>query len=91
MKTKQAGLLTRIVVLALLAATAIGLLNTRKQISTARREKAQLEEQIAQQIQANADLSDVVENSDDPDHQETVARTRLGLVEPGERVFIYTD
>lgn len=91
MKTKKAGLLTKVVVLALLAATAIGLLNVRSQILDAQAEKAALEEQLAEQTQINADLADAVANSGDPERQEDIARSKLGLVSPGEKVFIYTD
>ena len=41
--------------------------------------------------QVNADLSDAVENSDDPDRQADIARGKLGLVEPGEYIFRFTD
>ena len=47
---------------------------------------------LRQQIlTANADLSDAVENSDDPDRQADIARGKLGLVEPGEYIFRFTD
>ncbi|MFR4562396.1 MAG: spore cortex biosynthesis protein YabQ [Flavonifractor plautii] len=45
----------------------------------------------AAQKQVNADLSDAVENSDDPDRQADIARGKLGLVEPGEYIFRFTD
>lgn len=91
MRIKKAGLLTKVVVLALLAATAIGLLNVRNQILQAQAEKEALERQVAQQAQTNADLADAVENSGDPDRQADLAREKLGLVEPGEYVFQFTD
>ena len=91
MRVKKAGLLTKLVVLALLAATAIGLLNVRNQILQAEAERAAMERQVAQQAQTNADLADAVSNSDDPDRQADIARSKLGLVAPGEKVFIYTD
>ena len=47
--------------------------------------------QVAAQTQINADLADAVENSDDPDRQADIARGKLGLVEPGERVFYFTN
>lgn len=91
MRSKKAGLLTKMVVLALLAATAMGLLNVRSQILQAEAERASMEAQVAQQTQTNADLADAVAHSDDPERQEDIARTKLGLVTPGARVFIYTD
>ena len=91
MHTKKAGLLTKLVVLALLAAAAIGLLNVRGMILQAEAERAEMEAKVAQQTQINADLTDAVDNSGDPDRQADIARSKLGLVSPGEKVFIYTD
>ena len=85
MKTKKASLLTKLVVLALLIGAATGLLNLRQQILTAQSDLAEAEAQV------NADLSDAVENSDDPDRQADIARGKLGLVEPGEYIFRFTD
>ena len=105
MKTKKASLLTKLVVLALLIGAATGLLNLRQQILTAQSDLAEAEAQVAAQKQVNADLSDAVENSDDPDRQVSavltdhcvitlradIARGKLGLVEPGEYIFRFTD
>ena len=79
-KTKKASLLTKLVVL-----------NLRQQILTAQSDLAEAEAQVAAQKQVNADLSDAVENSDDPDRQADIARGKLGLVEPGEYIFRFTD
>ena len=49
------------------------------------------QEQVAAQKQVNADLADAVENSGDPARQSDIARDKLGLVEPGEYVFYFTD
>ena len=91
MKVKRAGLLTKIVVLALLIGLAIALLDLRSQLEDAQAQKAVLTAQVDAQTQVNADLSDAVENSDDPDRQADIARGKLGLVEPGEYIFRFTD
>lgn len=91
MKVKKASLLTKIVVLALLIGAATGLLNLRSKIAAAQADLAQAQEEVAAQKQVNADLADAVENSDDPDRQTDIARDKLGLVEPGEYVFYFTD
>lgn len=85
MKTKKASLLTKLVVLALLIGAATGLLNLRQQILTAQSDLAEAEAQVAAQKQVNADLSDAVENSDDPKRQQDIARDSLGLVLPAKR------
>ncbi|MEQ2457027.1 septum formation initiator family protein [Flavonifractor hominis] len=91
MHIKKASLLTKLVVLLLLVGAATGLLNLRKQILSAQTELAQAQSQVAAQKQTNADLADAVENSGDPDRQADIARSKLGLVEPGEYVFRFTD
>ena len=47
--------------------------------------------QVTVQRQTNADLTDAVENSGDSDRQADIARDKLGLVEPGEVIFYFTD
>ena len=91
MKTKKAGILTKLVVLALLIAAATALLNLRSQILTAQKDLAEAQARVAAQTQVNADLADAVENSDDPERQADIARSKLGLVAPGERVFYFTN
>lgn len=91
MQLKKASLLTKLVVLALLIAAATGLLNLRQQILTAQGDLAEAQAQVAEQKQINAELADAVENSDDPGRQEDLARSKLGLVEPGEYIFRFTD
>lgn len=91
MRIRKASLLTKIVILALLVAAATALLQLRGKISAAEADLAQAQEQVAAQRQVNADLADAVENSGDPARQSDIARDKLGLVEPGEYVFYFTD
>ena len=85
MKTQKASLLTKLVVLALLIGVATALLNLRGLIQQAQADLAEA------QRQTNADLTDAVENSGDSDRQADIARDKLGLVEPGEVIFYFTD
>ena len=91
MKTKRATLLTKLVVLALLVVSATALLDLQKQIAQAEAQKAELEAQVAQQTQTNADLQDAVDNSGDPERKEDLARSKLGLAAPDEQIIIFTD
>lgn len=87
MRVKRAGLLTKIVILALLIAVAISLLELNGQVERAQAEKEQLQLQVAMQTQTNADLAEAIENSNDPELMEKVARDKLGLVKQGEIIF----
>ena len=91
MKLKKASLLTKLVVLALLIGAATGLLNLRQQILTAEADLTEAQSRVAEQKQVNAELADAVENSGDPERQADLARSKLGLVEPGEYIFRFTD
>lgn len=91
MKFQRTSFLTKIVVLALLIATATALLELRSQLQTAQQDKDYLSTQLAAQVQVNADLADAVENSDDPARQADIAREKFGLVVPGEQVIYFTD
>jgi len=87
-KTKRAGILTKIVVLGLLVYFATVLLSLNGQIAAAEAERDAMRAQVAQQAQLNADLAEDVANADDPHRQEDIARDKLGLVVPGEQIFI---
>ena len=87
MKIKKAGLLTKIVVLALLLFTATTMLGMRGKIQAAQNEVEQLSQQVADQTQKNAELSDALANSSDPEVLQRVAREK-GYVMDGERIMV---
>lgn len=91
MQIKKAGFLTKIVVLAPLIAASVTLLRMQGQIAQAQREREELQQQVIDQTQVNADLQDAVDHSGDPDRQADIARNELGLAAPGEKVIIFTD
>lgn len=87
MRIKKAGFLTKIVVLALLIYMATSLLDLRSQLQANQEEQAALNAQAATLAQENAQLSNAIENRDDPDVLEDVARSK-GFVKAGEKLFI---
>ena len=88
MKVKRAGMATKLLVLVLLAALAVGLLSTQAQLSAAQSTRDDLVRQVEEQREANAALQDSIDHSDDPEYLADIARSRLGLVEPGEIEFV---
>ena len=90
-KTKKAGLLTKLVILALLIYLATSLLNLQSRIRATQAERDTLSRQVAEQTQVNADLAEDVANPDDPYRIADIARDKLGLVVPGEKVIIITS
>lgn len=87
MKIKRASFLTKLVVLALLIYMATSLLGLRAQLQTYQEKRDALTGEVARMKQENARLSEAIENKDDPDVLESVARDK-GYVKSGERLFI---
>lgn len=91
MRTKRAGAATKLVILILLLAVSLALLSVRTQMQTAQDELDTLERQVRSQTEINAGLLEDIANSGDPDSLADIAREKLGLVKPGERVFANTN
>ena len=88
MRTKKASILTKLVVLALLAYLASALLGLQSKIAQATEEQAEQQRLVQGIMLSNGQLQKAVENSDDPAQIEDIARDKLGLVVPGEKVFV---
>lgn len=86
-KTKRAGVLTKVVILAILIVVSIALLNLRSRLSAAEQARSELQAQVDAQTQTNAALQEEIDNSDDPDTVLEVAKERLGLVNKDEVIF----
>ena len=78
MRLKRAGLLTKLVIVVLLVYLATSLLDLRGQIQSVQEERDTLD---------NQQLEDAIENSDDPETLERVAREK-GYVKEGETLYI---
>lgn len=88
MKLKRAGVATKLLVLVTLAATAIALLSTQAKLGAAQADRNALIRQVQEQREANAALQDGIDHGADPEYLADIARSRLGLVEPGEIEFV---
>lgn len=86
MRFKRAGILTKLVVLALLIYMVTSVLETRGKIQELENQRDVLAQQVADQRLENQELEDAIANSDDPDMLEQVARDK-GLVKPGEELY----
>ena len=67
------------------------LIGVRQKIAIAKAEVETLTEQVAQQTQSNTELSNAIENRDNPNFLEDIAREKLDLASPHDRVFYITD
>lgn len=87
MRFKRAGFVTKLVVLALLIYMATSLLDLRGRIQGVDEVRSALAQQVADQQLENQALAAAIENSDDPEMLEQVARDR-GLVKQGEELYV---
>ena len=79
--------MTKLVVLALLIYMATSLLDLRGRIQGVDEVRSALAQQVADQQLENQALAAAIENSDDPEMLEQVARDR-GLVKQGEELYV---
>ncbi len=90
-RSKKVGLVIRILFLVLLAYMIFTLISVRQKISAANADVETLTQQVSDQTQANTALENAIENRDDPSFLEDLAREKLGLVGPNDRVFHIID
>ena len=91
LQSRRTGILLRIILLAILVYMVFLLVHVRQQITDTRAEIRTLTEEVADQTQTNTELTNAIENRDDPAFLKDVARERLDLVTPNDRVFYITD
>lgn len=91
MKFKKAGIITKLVIAALLVYAVVSLVTVRSKTAALTAQSQQLEQQVADMTQSNAELEYKIEHSEDADTVEEIARDKLGLVKPGEKIFYDTS
>ena len=87
MRRRKASIFTKLAVLALVVYAAFNLVGLHGQIERASEARTLLEETVAGLALENAVLESELENRYNPEVIERIARGRLGLVLPGERIF----
>ncbi len=87
MKFKRASLATKIVILAIVVYAGISLVSLKVQVSSAREKRDTLQGQVDSVLQNNTELQYQIDHSTDSETIEDIARDKLGLVKPGERIF----
>lgn len=87
MKFKKAGIITKILIAALLVYAVVSLVTVRSKTAALNAQTQQLQQQITDMTQSNAELEYKIEHSEDADTIEEIARDKLGLVKPGEKIF----
>jgi len=87
MKLPRSGLVAKLVVFALVIYAIVSLIRLRGRIDAAKEERDIVRRQVAEQELSNAELEYEIEHYNEPGVISEIARTRLGLVWPGEIIF----
>ncbi|MDL2300233.1 septum formation initiator family protein [Clostridiaceae bacterium OttesenSCG-928-D20] len=88
MKRVPAQLTTKIVIAALILFAIVGLITLQGNLAEAREFKAALSEKAEALALENARLEYGINNAENPETLEEIARDELGLIMPGEKIFI---
>lgn len=83
----KSGFLTKVVILAMLAAIGWQLYSMQDQLAQAQAERDQYAGKVAEQQRENAALRADIEEGPTEEKLQEIARDELGLVKPGEYVF----
>ena len=81
---KRSKLITKIIVFALVIYAGYSLISFRGRIESTRQELDDVRRRVAEKELSNAELEYEIEHYNDPDVIASIARSRLGLVMPGE-------
>lgn len=87
----RASLLTKVLVLTLLAGIGWQLVHLQDQVQAAEAQRDQLAGQVQAQQQENDALAADIAEGATPEKIEELARDELGMVKDGERVFVDTS
>ena len=88
MDTKES--LVRIVLLSLLLYAALSLASSGRELKLARSRQTELKSQLELRETERLALTEELERQISPEDIEQLARQRLGLVRPGEKIFYFT-
>ena len=87
MKLKRSGILTKVIVIILVAYAAITLLRLHDRIDEGIAKQKELEAQADELELENADMQYAIDHSNDDSVKEQIARDELGFVKQGETVY----
>ena len=87
MKFKRASIFTKIVILALIVYAVISLIGTRECITVAEADRDAYQAEVDALLRENAELEYDIEHAGDDEVIADIARSKLGLVFPGEKIL----
>ncbi len=87
MKRRGVGILTFVVLAALIAYACVTLSNMRSQVNDATRTEQELQQRVEELQEENYDLQYAIDHQTDPETIMDIARDKLNLVMPDERIY----
>lgn len=87
MRLRRSNWLTLVVIVGLIAYACIALMNMRTKVAEANETEADLRRQVEKIQEENAALEYAIEHQNDDKTIEDIARDKLGLVMPDEKIF----
>ena len=87
MRLTRSSIFIKIVILAMIVYAAITLSGVKSNIERAEKDRAALQVRVDAMLQENAELEYDIEHAEDPETIAEFARTKLGLVWPGEKIL----
>ena len=90
-KFRRSSLLTKVVVLLVVVSATVILVSQRSQIRSNQAQCQELAGQAAELQQENQNLQTGIDGLDSDDSVKKIARDKLGLVVPGEKVIVITN
>ncbi|MCQ2405951.1 MAG: septum formation initiator family protein [Oscillospiraceae bacterium] len=90
MKFRKTGLIPKICILAIIVYAVISIVGVKGKISTAEDRRNAVADEVEALASENAELRYNLEHADDDDVLISIARSKLGLVMPGEEIYYDT-
>ena len=87
MKLKRSSIFIKIVILAMFLYAVITLVTVNGRITKAEEDHASLQTKVEIALREKAELEYDIDHAGDSDTIAEIARTKLGLVKPGEKIF----
>lgn len=86
-KQRSFSFILLVVIVAFAIYFAVSLVSSAKEIQSKQAEIDELKTQCEQQLAENDELQGIIDNGDQDDYIEQVAREKYGYIKPGERVY----
>lgn len=87
MKNRKHSIILAVLLCALVCYFVATLISLQIKVNAAEDNVAQLNNQYQQQLDENAALEEIIENGDEADYIERIAREQYGYAKPEERVY----